>query len=125
MAALEGRFGSFCHYRDMGKISFLTSYANHAYGPLLMYDQTIERIATGASDIRILSWRAANWYLGSRVCLCTTEGGIGDYLEQKQVLRKGIDRILESNGIDCFFVESHLVEQGKSEGVQNTFTKLS
>ena len=37
---------------------------------------------------------------------------------------KGIDRILESNGIDCFLWNPHLVEQGKSEGVpkRNTFT---
>ena len=52
-------------------------------------------------------------------------GGI-DHLEQKQVLRKGIDRILESNGIDCFFVESHWSnkESQKVFKKRNTFTKL-
>jgi 1,4-alpha-glucan branching enzyme len=118
---------AFCYYRDRGKISFLTSYANHAYGPLLMYDQTIER------ELQ-LGLQISEYYLGERPsgiwvpeCAFAPQRMLWNPLENQKVLRKGIDRILEAHGIDHFFVEAHLVEKGKSEGVQqgDVFTKLS
>ena len=117
----------FCFYRDMGRICFLTSYANHAYGPLLMYDQTIVRELE-------LGLRISEYYLGERPkgiwipeCAFAPQRMRWNPIEQQHQLRQGIDRILEAQDIKFFFVESHLVEHAKSEGIQHQdiFSKLT
>jgi 1,4-alpha-glucan branching enzyme len=99
-----------------GLIEILTSCATHAYMPLLLEDSSIRgQVRAGvASSERILGFRPTGMWL--------PEGGfrpVGPWSPPIQWgdsrLRPGIDDIVADEGVTHYFVESHLIEQSRSE----------
>jgi 1,4-alpha-glucan branching enzyme len=110
--------GSFAAHARAGRMEILGSYAAHAYGPLLHSDQTIEqqlRLGLDMAESQ-LGWRPTGMWLPE--CAFRPEQHCQDaFSGGAERFRLGIDRIVESEGITHFFVESTLFEGVRSEGV--------
>jgi len=103
-----------------GSIEILTSDATHGYLPLLMEDSSVRaQIRAGlATSERILGFRPTGMWLpegGFRPCgPWTPPIRWGDPKS-----RLGVDQAVGAEGITHFFVENHLIENCRSEWVQN------
>jgi 1,4-alpha-glucan branching enzyme len=103
-----------------GYVEVLTSNATHAYMPLLLEDSSIRaqmRAGVGSSE-RILGFRPRGMWL--------PEGGYRPDGQWWPAVawggarnRRGIEHFVADEGITHFFVESHLIEQSRSEWLRN------
>jgi 1,4-alpha-glucan branching enzyme len=103
-----------------GLVEMLTSTATHAYTPLLLEDSAIRaQVRAGlASSRRILGFKPSGMWLPE-----------GAYRPSGQWnppiawggprMRPGIEHLVADEGIDHFFVENHLIEQSRSEWMNN------
>ena len=101
-----------------GRVELLSSFASHAYAPLLLHDGSIRgQLRTGLSTSeRVLGLRPAGIWLPE----CAFRPGgpwTPPLLHGDERNRLGVDRILEEEGVTHFFVDAHLFEGIRSEGV--------
>ena len=115
--ALHGDIvAGFRHFNDAGMIEILTSGATHGYMPLLGTDESIRaQVRTGvASHERHLGRRAQ----GIWVPECGYRpAGFWDYpvdaAAHPGFERIGIEQALAESNLDYFFVDTHMVEDGR------------
>ncbi len=99
--------------RDGGPVELLTSAATHGYFPLLYEDASIRaQLRAGlASSHRILGYRPTGMWLPE----CAYRPG-GDWDPPigwaSKPGRIGVEHLIGHEGIDHFFVETHLIEGG-------------
>ncbi len=103
-----------------GVIELLSSAATHSYMPLLLEDSSVTaQLRAGlASSERILGFRPKGFWL--------PEGAYRPDGHWTPPIswgpgrtRKGIEHFLAAEGVDHFFVESHLIQNSRSEWVAN------
>jgi 1,4-alpha-glucan branching enzyme len=110
--------GAYAERAQRGWIELLTSCATHGYMPLLLEDACCRaQIRAGvASSERLLGFRPTGMWLPE--CAYrpaypwTPPAWFGDVRN-----RIGIEHIVADEGITHFFVENHLIEQSRSEGI--------
>lgn len=103
-----------------GYFEILTSAATHGYMPLLLQDSSIRaQVRAGmASSQRILGFKPAGIWLPE--CAYRPGGPWNPPIEWSfQEQRIGLEHLIGDEGISHFFVENHLVKQGRSEQVFN------
>lgn len=104
--------GALKQLQDEGYIEIITSGATHGYLPLLERDEAIKgQIVNG-----ILTYEK---YFGRKPkgiwlpeCAYRPEGLWQSPSGGAVVWRKGIEKFLEKHGLEFFFVESHLIDEG-------------
>ncbi|MFM2245387.1 MAG: hypothetical protein RL071_1461 [Pseudomonadota bacterium] len=111
--------GAFAGHARAGRIELLSGFAAHGYAALTRHDRCIAaqlRVGLATSE-RHLGLRPSGIWLPE--CSFRPTGpwtpplpGFGG-----EVLRPGVDRILEDNGVTHFVVDSHLFASARSEGV--------
>ena len=109
----------FRHFNDSGAIEVITCGATHGYFPLLGTDESIRaQVRTGIdTHVRFFGKRpkgiwlpecgyrpAGNWQFPVPV------NGHGGTHSAKTFLREGVEQILAENGIQYFYVDTHLVD---------------
>ena len=103
-----------------GYCEILTSNATHAYMPLLYEDSCIRaQVRAGvASSERILGFKPTGMWLPE--CAYRPAGDWNPPIGWGwKGARTGIEHIVADEGVDHFFVESHLIEESRSEQVYN------
>jgi 1,4-alpha-glucan branching enzyme len=119
--ALDGDIiTGFRHYNDIGAIEVFTCAATHGYFPLLGNDASIRaQVRTGIEThkkylgkpprgiwIPECGYRpAGEWYFPVHL------NGSARPLPQHPFYRAGVEQILAENGLEYFFIDTHLVEQ--------------
>jgi 1,4-alpha-glucan branching enzyme len=101
-----------------GSIEILTSAATHGFFPLLLEDSSIraQMRAGMASSQRILGFKPTGMWLPEcayRPAGPWTPPAVFNNLRN----RIGVGHLVADEGVDHFFVEHHLIEQSRSEGV--------
>lgn len=107
---------AFAKMAERGFIEIITSNATHGYMPLLLTDSAIRaQIRAGvASTERILGFKPKGMWLPE--CAYRPNGTWNPPIPWgPPQTRCGIEHLVADEGIDHFFVESHLIEQSKSE----------
>jgi len=109
------------------QIELLTSTATHGYLPLLLEDSSIRaQVRAGvASSKRILGYQPTGMWLPEcayRPAYDWRPPVVFDNVRQ----RIGVEHLVADEGINHFFVEHHLIEQSRSEGLMHDgqFTKV-
>jgi 1,4-alpha-glucan branching enzyme len=111
---------AFAERAQKGLIEILTSNATHGYMPLLFEDASIRaQIRAGvASSERILGFRPTGMWLPE--CAYRPGGPWDPPIPWgHKNYRIGIEHLVADEGIDHFFVEHHLIENARSEFVNN------
>ncbi|NJE06504.1 DUF1957 domain-containing protein [Thermococcus sp. M36] len=103
--------GKFREFQDRGYIEIITSAATHGYLPLLGRDEAIRaQIANGiATYEKHFGKRPRGIWLPE--CAYRPSGD-WELPGGKKIRRTGIEKFLEEFGIEYFFVESRLVDEG-------------
>ena len=109
----------FRHFNDSGAIEVFTCAATHGYFPLLGTDASIRaQVRTGVEThkkhlgkaprgiwIPECGYRpAGEWFFPVNL------NGSAKSLPQRPFMRDGVEQILAENGIEYFFIDTHLVE---------------
>ncbi len=103
--------GAFKRLQDEGYVEIITSAATHGYLPLLSRDSSIyAQLRAGVSSYEShFDRRPRTIWLPE----CAYRPA---YLDEKNVVRPGIEAFLSSLGLTCFFAETHAVEGGLPMG---------
>ena len=110
----------FRYFYETGAIEIITCGATHGYFPLLGTDESIRaQVRTGVETHRRFFGRKPRgiWLpeCGYRPAGCwqfpVSINGFGETYASRPFLREGVERILAENGIEFFFVDTHLVDQ--------------
>ena len=103
--------GKFREFQDQGYIEVITSAATHGYLPLLARDEAIRaQIANGVATYEKHFGRRPR---GIWLPECAYRpAGEWELPGGRKVKRKGIEKFLEEFGIEYFFVESNLIDEG-------------
>ncbi|MCK4872141.1 MAG: DUF1957 domain-containing protein [Phycisphaerales bacterium] len=101
-----------------GWIEVLTSCATHGYLPLLLEDSCCRaQIRAGvASSERLLGFKPTGMWLPECAYRPAYQWTPPVWFDNQRN-RVGVEHLIADEGITHFFVEHHLVEQGRSEGV--------
>jgi 1,4-alpha-glucan branching enzyme len=113
-----GILAGFRSLQDRGAIEVLTSGATHAYFPLLARDESVrQQVRQGRHTYRLHFGREARafWlpecgYRPGYAWQNPIDGGAS-------YPRQGVDEILASEGLGCFFVDSAMIRGGQTKGV--------
>lgn len=110
--------GAFGDHGRAGEIELLSSFATHGYAALLKHDRCIRaQLRAGLdSSERHLGYRPKGIWLPECSFRPTAPWKM-PVLEGEERLRAGVDRILEEEGVTHFFVDAHLVQGARSEGL--------
>ncbi|MCC7191663.1 MAG: DUF1957 domain-containing protein [Phycisphaeraceae bacterium] len=112
--------GAFAQRARAGSIEILTSNATHGYMPLLLEDSSIRaqiRAGVAASRNRLGFSPTGMWF---PECAYRPAGPWRpSVVFNNERNRIGLEHLAGDEGITHFFVEHHLIEQGRSEGVQS------
>jgi 1,4-alpha-glucan branching enzyme len=109
----------FRYFYDAGAIEIITCGATHGYFPLLGTDESIRaQIRTGVETHRRFFGRKPRgiWLpeCGYRPAGCwqfpVALDGFGQAYGVKAFMREGVEQILAENGIEFFYVDTHLVD---------------
>lgn len=104
--------------QDEGHIEILTSAATHGYFPLLSEDKSIARqVRQGRVSYRRHFGREARGFWLPECAYRPGYSWKSPFGSEKAVDRKGVDVLLAEEGIDHFFVPTHLLQGGASRGV--------
>ncbi|AAL81517.1 DUF1957 domain-containing protein [Pyrococcus furiosus DSM 3638] len=104
--------GKFREFQEAGYLEIITSAATHGYLPLLGRDEAIEgQIANAIKTYeKYFQRRPRGMWLPE--CAYRPDGYWRSPSTGEVVWRKGIEHFLKKYGIDYFFVESHLIDEG-------------
>jgi len=118
------RFGGnlispFRQLQDEGAIEIITSGATHGYFPLLGSDNSIQaQVKEGIKSYRKHFGRNPKGIWLPECAYRPLYAWAPPVGENAQpVLRKGVEEFLQENGIEYFFIDSHLLKGGKALGV--------
>ncbi|MFT4976679.1 MAG: 1,4-alpha-glucan branching enzyme [Myxococcota bacterium] len=110
--------GAFAAHARAERIELLSSLATHGYAPLLLHDQALRaqlRIGLQVSE-RHLGFRPEGVWLPE--CAFRPSGPWQPPLVHTNSRNRiGVDRILEEEGVSFFFVDAHMFEGIRSEGL--------
>jgi 1,4-alpha-glucan branching enzyme len=113
--------GAFRALQDAGHIEILTSAATHGYFPLLGTDAAIDaQVKQGAAVYRRHFGRDPRGFWLPECAYRPSyhwQSPIPAFQTEQPVLRKGVEEFLAENGIEYFFVDSHLLKGGEAVGV--------
>ena len=112
---LVGAFGAAA---AAGQIEILSSFATHGYAPLLLHDASVRAQLRSGLDTseRHLGVRPRGLWLPE--CAFRPAGPwVPPTLHKDSRNRQGVDRILEDEGVTHFFVDAHLFQGIRSEGL--------
>jgi 1,4-alpha-glucan branching enzyme len=110
----------FRHFNDIGSIEIFTCAATHGYFPLLGTDASIRaQVRTGVeTHIRHLGKKPRGIWIpecGYRPAgmwsFPVSLNGAAASMPHEPFQRAGVEQILAENGIEYFFIDTHLVEQ--------------
>lgn len=119
--------GAFANAARAGHLEILSSFATHGYAPLLLHDASVRAQLRAGLDTseRHLGVRPSGIWLPE--CAFRPAGPwMPPVLHKDLRNRQGVDRILEEEGVTHFFVDAHLFQGVRSEGVieQGRFRKV-
>lgn len=98
--------------QDEGYVEVITSAATHGYLPLLGRDEVIEaQIANGVLTYEKHFGRKPRG-IWLPECAYRPDGFWKSPSSGEVVWRKGLEKVLQKYGIEFFFVESHLIDEG-------------
>lgn len=113
--------GAFRALQDAGHIEILTSAATHGYLPLLGTDTSIHaQIVQGVTAYRRHFGRAPRGFWLPECAYrphYRWQSPLPAFQTPEPIPRKGIEEFLAENGLEYFFVDSHLLRGGKAIGV--------
>lgn len=114
--------GAFRDLQDAGHVEILTSAATHGYLPLLGTDEAVQaQIKQGVQTYKRLFGRPPRgFWLPECAYRPRYRWNYPVDFEGKPSepwLRKGVEEILAENGIEYFFIDSHLLKGGEAIGV--------
>ena len=111
--------GAYAKFARAGKLEILTSAATHGYFPLLLEDASIraQTRAGIASSERILGFKPTGMWLPECAYRPACEPWYPPVVFGDARHRIGVEHLVADEGITHFFVEHHLLEQSRSEGV--------
>jgi 1,4-alpha-glucan branching enzyme len=114
--------GAFRDLQDAGHIEILTSAATHGYLPLLGTDEAVQaQVKQGICTYKRLFGRSPRgFWLPECAYRPRYRWNYPVDFEGKPKepwLRKGVEEILAENGIEYFFIDSHLLRGGEAIGV--------
>jgi 1,4-alpha-glucan branching enzyme len=107
---------AFKQHVENGMVELLTSAATHGYMPLLLEDSSIHaQVRAGLNTSqRILGFRPKGMWLPEGAYRPAGNWSpVIPWGEPKQ--RTGIERLVEDEGVNHFFVDSHLIEGGNGD----------
>ena len=113
--------GAFRKLQDDGHIEIVTSAATHGYLPLLLTDESVQaQVKQGVQSYeRHYGRRPAGFWLPE--CAYRPRypwnPPVEAFRTPEPQLRKGIEEFLAENGLEYFFVDSHLLKGGAAIGV--------
>ena len=103
--------GKFRELQEQGYLEIITSPATHAYLPLLGREESIR--AQIANGIATYEKHFGSKPRGMWISECAYRpAGVWELPTGRRVRRKGIEKYLEEFGIEYFFVESNLIDNG-------------
>ena len=111
---------AYAKHAEAGRLEILTSNATHAYMPLLNTDEAIRgQIRAGLhTSERVLGFRPGGMWFPE--CAYRPNGVWEPPIPWgKPRVRCGLEHLAADEGIHHFFVESHLIENSRSEQVYN------
>ena len=109
----------FRHFYDSGAIEIITCGATHGYFPLLGTDASIRaQVMTGVeTHKRFFGRRPRGIWLpecgyrpAGRWQFPVSSNGFGSAHGHKTFMREGVEQILAENGLEFFYVDTHLVD---------------
>jgi len=109
----------FRYFYESGAIEIITCGATHGYFPLLGTDESIRaQVKTGVETHRRFFGKKPRgiWLpeCGYRPAGCwqfpVAIDGVGSAYGSRSIMREGVEQILAENGIEFFFVDTHLVD---------------
>lgn len=104
--------------QDEGHIEILTSAATHGYFPLLSEDKSIAyQVRQGRVTYRRHFGREAKGFWLPECAYRPGYSWTAPFGSEKAADRKGVDVLLAEEGIDHFFVPTHLLRGGSARGV--------
>jgi 1,4-alpha-glucan branching enzyme len=104
--------------QDSGHIEVLTSGASHAYFPLLSRDETIElQIRQGKHVYGHFMGKPPKGFWIPECAYRPSYSWKRPFGDQDSYPRRGLDEILEKEGLGYFFVDSRLLRGGEAKGV--------
>lgn len=103
--------GKFREFQDAGYIEVITSAATHGYLPLLAWDEAVRaQLANGVATYEKHFGRRPR---GIWLPECAYRpAGEWELPDGRKVKRRGIEKFLEEFGLEYFFVESNLIDEG-------------
>jgi 1,4-alpha-glucan branching enzyme len=109
---------AFRYLQDEGHIEILTSGASHGYFPLLSKDESIAaQIRQGAFVYRRFMGRDPRGFWIPECAYRPAYIWKPPLGEGEAYPRRGVDEILKSQGLEYFFVDTHLLKGGEAKGV--------
>jgi len=104
--------------QDQGQIEVLTSAATHGYFPLLSRDESIRhQVRQGMHTYRRHFGREARSFWIPECAYRPAYSWKSPFGGKEAADRRGVDEILGSEGVRCFFVDGHLLKGGEAKGV--------
>lgn len=118
--------GAFAAAAPPAHLELLGGFATHGYAALLKHDRSVRaQLELGLrTSERHFGWRPRGIWLPE--CSFRPTGPWDNPVLPGRRTRRGTDRILEEQGVTHFFVDTHLIEGARSEGIvqDGVFTKV-
>jgi 1,4-alpha-glucan branching enzyme len=114
--------GAFARLQDAGHVEIITSSATHGYSALLSQDTSLQaQVKQGVAAYKRNFGRQPRGYwlpeCSYRPRYRWAPPSTVPEVSHEPYLRKGVEEFLSENGIDYFFVDSHLLKGGHALGV--------
>jgi 1,4-alpha-glucan branching enzyme len=113
--------GAFRALQDAGHMEIITSAATHGYLPLLLTDESVQaQIKQGVAVYKRHFGRDPRGFWLPECAYrprYAWNPPIAEFKTDTPTLRKGVEEFLTENGIEYFFVDSHLLKGGAAVGV--------
>ncbi len=116
----EDLLGGFRRLMDQGILEVITSAATHGYLPLLGRDTAVQaQVKQGVAAYKRHFGRDPKGFWLPECAYRPRYKWVPPLadLATEPVLRKGVEEFLSENGLDYFFIDSHLLKGGRAIGV--------
>ncbi len=113
--------GGFRKLQDAGHIEIITSAGTHGYLPLLLTDESVQaQVKQGVQTYQKHYGRNPSGFWLPECAYrprYAWNAPSAEFQTVKPIVRKGVDEFLAENGLEYFFVDSHLLKGGQAVGV--------